>query len=123
MDIKELDGKYRVTTVSDYNGPVPMKSDGETELVNGMTNRVDKAGVKWTTKITPLSATEVLFESTADPEDAAADFCLTKPNGELTRDPVTYTTKLAIARKDGKIRLSGQIENGKVKTIITMTKV
>lgn len=123
MDIKELDGKYRVTTVSDYDGPVPMQSDGETIIKDGMTHRTDKAKVRWATKITPISDTEVLFESLADPTDAATDFCLTKPNGELTRDPVTYTTRLSVSRKGDKIRLSGQIEHGKIKTIITMTKI
>ncbi len=123
MDIKELDGTYRVTTISDYDGPVPMQSDGQTVVKDGMTSRIDKARVKWTTKITPLSDTEVLFESLADPTDAAPDFCLSLPNGNLTRDPVTYTTRLAVSRKGDKIRLSGQIEHGKIKTILTMTKI
>lgn len=123
MDIKELDGIYRVTTVSDYDGPVPMQSDGQTEIKNGTTSRTDKAGVRWTTKITPISDSEVLFQSTADPTAAAADFCLTKPNGELTRDPVTYEARLSVSRKGDKIRLSGQIEHGRIKTIITMIKI
>lgn len=122
MDIKELDGIYRVTTVSDYDGPVPMQSDGQTRIENGTTSRTDKAGVRWTTKISLLSPTEVLFQSTADPTNAAPDFCLTKPNGELTRDPVTYEARLALSRKGDKIRISGQIEHGRIKTIITMIK-
>lgn len=123
MDITELDGKYNVTTLSDYHGPVPMRSDGVTEIINGTTNRVDDAGVKWTTTLTPISDAEVAFESVADPTDAADDFCLTLPNGDLTRDPVTYKATLKVARKGDKIRLSGQIEHGKVTTVITMTKI
>lgn len=122
LTLKDLDGQYRVTTVSDYNGPVPMQSDGVTEIKNGETDRVDKAGCKWHTKLTVLNDDEVQFESIADPSEASADFCLTKPNGELTRDPVTYTTVMKVARKGDKIRLSGQIENGRVTTVITMMK-
>lgn len=122
LTLQDLDGQYRVTTVSDYQGPVPMQSDGVTEIRNGETNRVDKAGCKWHTKISVLNDEEVKFESTADPSEAAADFCLTKENGELTRDPVTYTTIMKVARKGDKIRLSGQIENGRVITVITMMK-
>lgn len=122
LTLKDLDGQYRVTTVSDYHGPVPMQSDGVTVIQNGETNRVDKAGCKWNTKISILSDDEVKFESTADPSEAAPDFCLTKENGELTRNSVTYTTIMKVARKGDKIRLSGQIQHGSVMTVITMMK-
>lgn len=122
LTLKDLDGQYRVTTISDYHGPVPMQSDGITAIKDGETNRVDKAGCKWNTKITVLSDDEVKFESTADPSEAAPDFCLTRENGELTRDPVTYTTIMKVARKGDKIRLSGQIQHGSVTTVITMMK-
>ena len=123
LELKDLDGKYQVTTISDYHGPVPMKSDGVTEIKGGQTHRIDAAGCKWTTKLTILSENEVKFESTADPKDAAKDFLLTKENGELTHDPVTYTSVLKVARKDSKIRLSGNIHHGKILTVITMTKI
>lgn len=123
LQIKDLDGKYRVTSISDYKGPVPMQSDGETVIQNGETNRVDAAGCKWHTKIVIISDDEVRFDSTADPTDAKPDFCLTRENGELTRDPVTYSTTMKVARKGDKIRLSGQIQHGHVITVITMTKI
>lgn len=123
LDQRDLDGKYRVTTMSDYQGPIPMQSDGETEIINGQTSRVDKAKCKWNTVFTVLNENEVKMESMADPADAAPDFCLTLPNGSLTREPVTYTTILKVARKGDKIRLSGQIQNGSVITMLTMTKV
>ena len=100
-----------------------MQSDGLTEIKDGKTHRTDKAGVIWSTKIRVLSDTEVEFKSTADPSNAAPDFCLTAENGTLTRDPVTYTTIMKVARKEDKIRLSGQIQHGSVITMITMTKV
>lgn len=123
LTLKDLDGQYRVTTVSDYTGPVPMQSDGLTEILNGETNRVDKVGCKWNTKLVILSEDEVEFISTVDPTDAADDFCLTTPTGELTRDIVTYRAVMKVARKDDKIRISGQIDDGRVKTVITMMKV
>ncbi len=122
MDIKELDGKYRVSTVSDYHGPVPMKSDGVTEIKDGKTHRIDAAGCKWTSTFTFLNEDEVQFESTADPSEASSDFLLTNARGELTEDPVTYTTTLKVTRKGDKIRLSGNIQNGNTLTVITMTR-
>jgi hypothetical protein len=123
LELKDLDGTYRVTTISDYSGPVPMKSDGVTEIKNGRTSRVDAAGCKWSTELAILNDQEVKFVSTADPGEASADFLLTRENGELTHEPVTYTTVLKVARKENKIRLSGDIRHGNVLTVITMTKI
>lgn len=123
LNLKDLDGKYRVTTISDYKGPVPMKGDGITEIKDGQTERIDAAGCKWSTRLTVLNDDEVRFESTADPKDAAADFLLTTESGVLTNDPVTYTTTLKVARKDNKIRLSGNIQHGKILTVITLAKI
>lgn len=123
LDIKDLDGKYRVTTIADYHGAIPLKSDGVTEVKGGKTSRVDAAGVLWTTQMTVLNENEIRFESTADPANAAADFLLTRENGSLTHDPVTYVSTLKVSRKDSKIRLSGNIQHGKVITVITMTKI
>ena len=123
LTLKDLDGRYRVTTVSDYTGPLPMQSDGETEIRDGRTGRVDKKGVRWETVLTMVSDDEVRFESTADPSDADDDFCLTGDDGAPTRDPVLYSTVLKVARKDDRIRLSGRIEHGKVVTVITMVKI
>lgn len=123
LTLKDLDGKYRVTTVTDYKGPLPMQSDGETELKDGRTDRTDKKGVRWTTRLAVLSDDEVSFESVADPSGADPDFCLTDARGAPTRDPVTYKTTLKVARKDDRIRLSGQIGHGNVVTVITMMKI
>ena len=122
LSLKDLDGKYRVTTVSDYSGPVPMKSDGMTEVKGGKTSRTDAAGCRWTTTFTVLSDAEVKFESVADPVEAAPDFLLTDEKGNLTHSPVTYATVLKVSRQGSKIRLSGTIQHGKISTVITMTK-
>src|SRR3954470_4326793 len=95
----DLEGKYRVTTVSDYNGPVPMKSDGITEIKNGRTDRIDANGVKWTTEFSVINEHEVKLTSTADPKNAKAEFLLTDERGQLTNDPVVYTSILKAARK------------------------
>lgn len=123
LELKDLDGKYRVTTISDYQGPVPMQSDGVTEVKNGQTDRIDMAGCRWTTRLTVLNDGEVRFESTVDPRDAVTEFLLTNVSGELTHKPVTYTTTMKVARKGDKIRLSGNIQHGKMLTMLTMTKI
>lgn len=123
MQPQDLDGTYRITTVSDYNGPIEKKSDGITEVKDGKTHRIDDAGCVWTSQLNPLNEHEVEFISKADPTNAKADFCLTTANGQLTRDPVIYKTILKMDRKGDKIRLSGQIENGAMTTIITMMKI
>ena len=123
LKLEDLDGKYRVTTISDYQGPVPMQSDGITEIRNGRTNRTDAAGVQWTTEIAVLSDNEVLLTSTADPAKARQDFLLTSETGRLTTEPVTYKTTLKVARRGSDIRLSGNITHGTVSTVITMTKI
>ncbi len=123
LTLEDLDGQYRVTTISDYHGPVPMKSDGITEIRGGKTHRRDEAGVEWTTQLSVLNDQEVQLTSTADPRGARQDFLLTKENGELTNNPVTYTAVLKVARKDNKIRLSGAITHGNISTVITMAKI
>ena len=123
LTLEDLNGKYRVTTISDYDGPVPMKSDGITEIKNGRTQRTDAAGVKWTTQLDVLNDGEVKLTSTADPSGAKEDFLLTSETGELTHKPVVYTAVLKVSRKDSAIRLSGTIEHGKISTVITMAKM
>lgn len=104
LTLADLDGEYRVSTVSDYSGPVPLKSDGQTVVKDGKTSRTDTAGCLWQTELRIVSDSEVEFISVADPFDARPDFCLTNAKGDL-------------------IRLSGQIQNGKLATVITMTKI
>ena len=123
MSAKDLDGTYRITTVSNYDGPVKQKSDGTTIIKDGKTNRVDDSGCEWSTTITPISDNQVEFISIADPTHANADFCLTGENGQLTRNPVTYKTVLKLDRMGEKIRMSGQIEHGAMTTIITLIKI
>jgi len=117
-----LDGKYQVTSTTDYKGPLEKKSDGETEIRDGQTRRYDRANCLWTSKFTIVSETEVEMISQADPKDADLDFLLTRPDGSPTRDPVTYRTVLKLARKDDRIQMSGQISYGGDLTFITMRK-
>jgi hypothetical protein len=123
LKLEDLEGKYHVTTISDYQGVVPMKSDGVTEIKNGRTHRTDAAGVQWTTEFAILSDTEVKLTSTADPRAANKDFLLTDEKGNLTNDPVVYTAVLKVARRGKDIRLSGNIQHGKIMTVLTMAKI
>ncbi len=117
-----LDGKYLVTSTTDYKGPLEKKSDGETEIRDGQTRRYDRANCLWTSTFRIISETEVEMVSTADPEKADVDFLLTRPDGSPTREPVTYKSTLRLARKDDRIQLSGQISYGGDLTFVTMRK-
>jgi len=119
----ELDGTYQVTSTTNYQGPLEKKSDGQTEIVNGKTERRDKANCLWTSTFTVLNDNEVEMVSVADPSDANPDFSLTRPDGSPTRDPVTYKTILKYARKGDRVQLSGQIEYGNDITFLTMRKI
>jgi hypothetical protein len=119
----ELDGTYLVTTTTSYQGPLEKKSDGETEIINGQTQRLDASNCKWTSTFEVISDTQVKMTSTADPTNADIDFSLTAPDGTPTRDPATYETTLKLARKGDRIQMSGQIEYGADVVFITMRKV
>ena len=106
----ELDGHYRVSSTTNYTGPLEKRSDGETYIRKGKTERIDNAGCKWTSTFTVIDENTVEMVSVADPEDADIDFLLRRPDGSPTRDPVTYTSRLKLARKEDKIQMSGQIE-------------
>ena len=119
----ELDGKYLVSSTTSYQGPLEKKSDGETEIVNGQTERRDDANCLWTSTFNVVSETEVEMISVADPTEADEFFSLTRPDGTPTREPVTYRAVLKLARKGDKIQMSGQIEYDDEITLLTMRKI
>ncbi len=119
----ELDGKYNVSSTSSYDGPLERKSDGITEIIDGKTLRTDGNNVQWTSTFRVLSETEVEMTSVADPSKANKDYALTRPDGTPTRDSVTYSTILKLARKGDKIQLSGRIEYGNDVILLTMRKI
>ncbi len=118
-----LDGKYIVTSTTDYKGPLEKRSDGETEIRDGKTFRYDRANCLWTSAFNMISDTEVEMVSVADPEKADIDFLLLRPDGAPTRDIVTYKTILRLSRKDDRIQMSGQINYGNDLTFLTMRKI
>lgn len=118
-----LDGKYRVTTTTSYEGPLKKRSDGETEIRQSKTSRYDDANCKWTSTFEIISENEVKMTSVADPEDADVDFLLRAEDGTPTREPVTYEAVLKLARKGDKIQISGQIEYGYDIVFLTMRKI
>ena len=118
-----LDGKYRVTSISDYKGPLQKKSDGITEIIGGRTDRIDSAGCHWTSSFNVLNEREVEMVSVADPTEADANFLLTRPDGSPSKDPVTYTATLRLARKGEQIQMSGQIAYGLDVVFLTMRKI
>lgn len=118
-----LDGPYRITTTTSYRGPLEKRSDGETEIRNGQTERTDGAGCRWTSTFEILNDAQVKMISVADPSNASVDFLLTAPDGSPTRDPVTYETTLKLSRKGDQIQMSGQIEYGADVVFLTMRKI
>lgn len=121
----DLDGVYTVNTVSDYDGPLKKKSDGETQIRGGKTHRIDKAGCVWDSTFTWVDdeRTEVKMTSVADPSNADTDFLLTRPDGTPTADKVTYETVLKVMRKGDKIQMTGSLNYGFETVILTMRKI
>lgn len=122
MTDTSLDGTYQVSSTSNYEGPLQRRSDGVTEIRQGQTSRRDGNKVLWTSTFRILSETEVEMVSVADPRDAHGDFALLRPDGSPTRDAVTYTSILRLARKGDKLQMSGQIEYGNEIVLLTMRK-
>lgn len=118
----ELDGVYRITTTTNYKGPLEKKSDGTTEIRGGQTRRYDNANCLWTSTFKVKSDTEVEMVSVADPAEADIDFLLVGANGAPTRAPVTYVSRLKLSRKGDQVQMSGQIEYGKELIFITLRK-
>ncbi len=119
-----LDGQYRITSTTSYQGPLEKRSDGETRIENSQTQRTDDADCRWTSTFKILNENEVKMTSLADPSKAAIDFLLTAPDGSPTREPVTYEATLKLARKgDDQIQMSGQIEYGQDVVFLTMRKI
>lgn len=119
-----LDGKYRITSTTSYKGPIEKRSDGETEIRDGKTSRIDDARCKWTSTFEIINDNEVKMTSVADPGDAAIDFLLTAPDGTPTREVTTYEASLKLSRKgDDKIQMSGQIHYGNDVVFLTMRKI
>ena len=119
----ELDGTYQVTTTTSYQGPLQKKSDGETTIKDGQTQRFDEANCKWTSSFEIISDTEVKMTSIADPAEANTDFLLTAPDGSPSRNAVTYESILKYARKGERVQISGQIEYGPDIIFLTMRKI
>jgi len=120
----DLDGLYRVNSVTDYDGPLQKQSDGETEIQGGKTHRVDDAGCVWNSTFEWMDEqrTQVQMTSIVDPSDARADFLLRRPDGTPTSDPVTYQTILNVKRKGDKIQMTGSINYGGDTVFLTLRK-
>lgn len=121
--MNELDGRYRISSTTSYKGPIERKSDGETEIRDGQTSRIDDSGIQWTSRFKVLSETEVEMVSTADPHDAKANAALLRPDGSPTLEPVSYHAVLKLSRKGDKIQMSGQIHYGDEVVFLTLRKI
>lgn len=118
-----LDGTYKVTTTTNYQGPLEKKSDGQTEIRNGRTSRYDKANCKWTSTFEIVDESTVRMTSLADPSEADGNFALIGKDGAPTREPVTYESELTLKRKGDKVQMSGTIEYGDELVFLTMRRI
>lgn len=120
----DLDGVYAVNTISDYDGPLQKKSDGQTEIIDGKTHRIDDARCEWNSIFEWVNddKTEVKMTSVADPSNADSDFLLTRHDGSPTSDSVTYETVLRVMRKGDRVQMTGTINYGNETVILTMRK-
>jgi hypothetical protein len=118
-----LDGTCKVTTTTNYQGPIEKQSDGQTEIRNGQTSRYDKANSKWTSTFEIVDDEVVRMTSVADPREANTDFALIGTDGSPTRAPVTYESNLTLKRKGDKIQMSGTIEYAGELIFLTMRKI
>lgn len=124
MSTHPLDGKYRITTTSSYQNAIEKRSDGETEIRGGQTQRMDDANCQWTSTFEIINDNEVKMTSVADPTNAAIDFLLTSPSGSPTREITTYEATLKLSRKgEDQIQMSGQIHYGQDVIFLTMRKI
>lgn len=117
-----LDGVYQVTSVSDYDGPLQKKSDGQTEIRGGKTHRIDGAGCEWNSTFEVISETEVKMTSHADPSNADTDFLLIRADGTPTSEPVIYEATLSLKRMGDKIMMSGAVSDGSQSVVLTLRK-
>ena len=122
---RELDGKYRINTMTNYEGPLKKRSDGQTEIKDGKTFRIDNAGCEWRSSFEWLDEekTKVKMTSVADPSNAANDFLLLRPDGTPTSDAVTYTSELKVMRKGERVQMTGTINYGAETVILTMQRI
>ena len=119
----DLDGKYSVTSLTSYEGPLQKQSDGFTDIKGGKTHRVDEAGCVWNSTFEWINEREVRMTSVADPRKARKDFLLTGPNGLPTADPQTYETTLLVKRMGNRVQLTGTINFGAETVFLTMRSV
>ncbi len=120
----DLDGNYNVNSVTDYDGPLQKKSDGQTEIIDGKTHRIDDAGCEWNSTFEWVDGdkTQVKMTSIADPINADTDFLLTRPDGTPTSDSVTYETILNVKRMGERVQMTGSINYGGNTVLLTMRK-
>jgi hypothetical protein len=118
-----LDGKYSITTSSSYTGPVKKKSDGETEIIDGRTDRYDSSNCRWISVFEMISDDEVRMVSVADPSEAHVDFLLTAPDGSPAAGAVRYEAILKLSRNGDQIQMTGQIKYGYENVYLTMRSI
>ena len=120
---EDLDGMYHVSTSLAGEDPFVGYSDGMTRVTDCQTNRVDGSGCAWTSTLVIASETEVELISTVNPSEAADDLVLITPEGEETREPVTYRSILDVSYEKDKLVLSGKVSANGETVDLVMKKI
>ncbi len=125
MDISvlDIDGFYKVESVTDGETAFSPKGDGVTEIKNGLTFRKDQNGCIWESLFTVAGDDAVQLETTVDPSHTPPGYYISDENGNPTKSIVVYKSMLDLAEQDGRIVMSGTIKHGKITTKLTFTRL
>lgn len=123
ISVLDIDGFYKVESVTDKETGFTPKGDGVTEIKNGLTFRKDENGCIWESLFTVAGDDLVQLETTVDPSHTQPGYYISDENGEPTKGIVIYKSMLDLAEKDGRVIMSGEVNHGKVKTQLTFTRL
>lgn len=123
ITLKDIDGKYVITSETSDGGPYKINGDGMTEIRQGRTSRTDANGFVWESVFSVAGKDKILLSSTLDPGKSNEDAYIKDNKNNLTREKVTYSGELAVSEAGGKLVLKGEIRAGIVTTRLTMTRI
>jgi hypothetical protein len=123
FSVDDLEGKYIVKSETSDGGPYIVNGDGETEIRNGLTFRLDRNGFIWESSFSVMGPKLVLMESTLDPSRAGDDAYIKDEKGNPTKAIVTYRTVLEVGYESDRLVMEGIIEHGGETTRVKLIKV
>jgi hypothetical protein len=129
IDIKELNGKYKVTFASNTSEINPDTFDISGVILtveNGEFSGVDDANIKWSGTLTiaqPNETANILAKLRLDPRRTPPGIFVHSPNGQQTRDIVEHDVPLKVMKLLQTITMRGTIHFGPVSIEITVRQL